>query len=87
MTSDLPVLALSGAFDPDTPPAGARGLLRGMPHARVIEFPDRSRGAGFSPCGARIAAAFFRDPAGPLPIDGVLGPPPAPDFRKGSGAD
>lgn len=79
VTSDTSVLALSGAFDPDTPPSWARSLIRHMPHARVIEFPDRSHAAGFTACGARIEPAFFHDPAAPLPTDCAL-QAPAPDF-------
>ncbi|MEI7037160.1 alpha/beta fold hydrolase [Fulvimonas yonginensis] len=72
VTSDVPVLALAGEFDPDTPPAWARQLVANMPHARVVVFPGQSHGAGFNRCGAALETAFLHDPGGPLPLDCVL---------------
>lgn len=72
VASDVPVLVLAGAFDPDTPPQWGRSLLERMPHARMILFPGESHGAGFNRCGAAIETAFFHDPSGPLPLECVL---------------
>ncbi len=64
--SDVPVLVLTGEFDPDTPPDWGRGLLANMPNAAVVLFPGNSHGAGFNRCGAQIETAFLRDPKAPV---------------------
>jgi pimeloyl-ACP methyl ester carboxylesterase len=69
VTSDVPVLILSGEYDPDTPPAWARNMMPGLGHARVVLFAGRSHGAGFNRCGGQVELAFLRDPAGALNAD------------------
>jgi pimeloyl-ACP methyl ester carboxylesterase len=69
--SAVPVLILSGEFDPDTPPSWARLLQANLTHARVVVMPGQSHGAGFNRCGAQIEAAFFHAPEAPLPMDCV----------------
>ncbi len=79
VVSDVPTLVMTGAFDPDTPPAWGNQLLRHMTKARVLVFPAQSHGAGFNRCGATVAKAFFHDPSAPLDATCVE-TLPAPDF-------
>lgn len=72
MHSAVPVLVLSGEFDPDTPPSWARLLQANLVHARVVVMPGQAHGAGFNRCGAHIALAFFHAPEAPVPVDCVL---------------
>jgi pimeloyl-ACP methyl ester carboxylesterase len=60
--SDVPVLILAGEFDPVTPPAWGRRLLRTMPNARFVQVPGQSHGAMFNRCGGQMTLAFLRDP-------------------------
>lgn len=69
VSSDVPVLVFAGEFDPDTPPAWGRRVLKTLPNARYVEMRGRSHGASFNACGAEITMAFLRDPAAPLPLD------------------
>lgn len=66
---DVPVLILSGEYDPDTPPYWGRALLHGLPFGRVVLFAGNSHGAGFNRCGAMIETAFLRDPKGVMNAD------------------
>ena len=63
--SDIPTLILAGEYDPNTPPAWARGLLANMPNAMVVELPGRGHGASFNACGGRLAFDFINDPTHP----------------------
>ncbi|WP_366930293.1 alpha/beta hydrolase [uncultured Sphingomonas sp.] len=67
--SDVPVLVLAGEFDPVTPPAWGRRLLRTMPNARFVQIPGQSHGAMFNRCGGQVTLAFLHDPAAPLSGD------------------
>ena len=63
--SDVPVLLLSGAYDPETPPAWAAAAARTLPNARVLTFPGMTHvptQTWDAPCAMRIAAAFVVDP-------------------------
>ncbi len=84
--SDVPVLVLSGEYDPDTPPAWARAMMPGLSHARVVLFAGRSHGAGFNRCGAQIETAFLRDPTGVLNADCAAALPGA-DFSHDAPAN
>ncbi len=64
--SDVPILVLSGEFDPDTPPQWARAMAANLPNARFVLMPGKSHGAGFNRCGGTIEMAFLRDPTAPL---------------------
>ncbi len=66
---NVPVLVLSGEYDPDTPPYWGRAILNGLPFGRVVLFAGNSHGAGFNRCGAQIETAFLRDPKGVLNAD------------------
>jgi pimeloyl-ACP methyl ester carboxylesterase len=71
--SAVPVLFVSGAYDPETPPAWAAAAARTLPNARVLTLPGMSHAptqTWGAPCAMRVAAAFVdaptRDPvAGP----------------------
>lgn len=67
--SDVPVLILAGEFDPVTPPAWGRRLLRTMTNARFVQVPGQSHGAMFNRCGGQMTIAFLRDPRAPLDGD------------------
>lgn len=65
--SDLPVLLLSGDFDPITPPAYAEKLLPGLSNASHVVFPAGAHGQAMTdPCANGIIAAFLDDPSAPL---------------------
>ena len=76
---DVPALILAGEFDPVTPPAWGRRLLRTLPHARFVEIPGQAHGAMFNRCGGRLTMAFIHDPAAPLDLECVA-TFPAVDF-------
>ena len=44
MVSDVPVLALSGAHDPTTPPENGEQVVRHLKRGRLIVVPNRSHG-------------------------------------------
>jgi pimeloyl-ACP methyl ester carboxylesterase len=67
--SAVPVLILAGEFDPVTPPAWGRRLLRTMPNSRFVQIPGQSHGAMFNRCGGQLTVAFLRDPRAPLTLD------------------
>ncbi|WP_346245921.1 alpha/beta hydrolase [Sphingomonas rustica] len=69
--TDVPVLILAGEFDPVTPPAWGRRLLRTMPNARFVLIPGQVHGAMFNRCGGQLTIAFLRDPNAPLNADCV----------------
>ncbi len=63
ISSDLPVLLLSGAFDPATPPYNAEEVLATLPNGFSFEFPYGGH-VQFSddPCADSIVASFIADP-------------------------
>lgn len=66
LKSDVPALILAGEFDPVTPPAWGRRLLRTMPNARFVQVPGQSHGAMFNRCGGQMTLAFLHDPSASL---------------------
>ena len=64
ISSDLPVLLLSGAFDPATPAYNAEEVLTTLPNGFSIEFPYGGHVQFLSgdPCAESIVAAFIADP-------------------------
>lgn len=70
--SDVPVLVLAGEFDPVTPPAWGRRLLRTMPNARFVLIPGQAHGAMFNRCGGQLTMAFLHDPGAPLNLECVV---------------
>jgi pimeloyl-ACP methyl ester carboxylesterase len=64
ITSDLPVLALAGEFDPVTPPMYAARVVETLPNAYSYMFPGVGHSVALaSPCAAGIIAQFLTDPA------------------------
>jgi pimeloyl-ACP methyl ester carboxylesterase len=61
----VPTLVLAGQFDPNARPTSSRRLAEEIgASARWIEFPRLGHNVrAFSPCAARIAAAFIDEPS------------------------
>jgi pimeloyl-ACP methyl ester carboxylesterase len=59
--SGVPILMISGADDPATPPSLAAALLPGLPNARQIVVPNGGHDNS-SPCLDRLRLAFLNDP-------------------------
>ena len=65
--SDLPVLLISGRFDPITPPEHAEIAARSLPNAVHVVRDGRSHGVWFADdCVAGIVEDFVADPDGPI---------------------
>jgi pimeloyl-ACP methyl ester carboxylesterase len=63
--SAVPVLLVSGAYDPETPPAWAAAAARTLPNARVLTLPGMTHvptQMWDAPCAMQLAAAFVDDP-------------------------
>jgi hypothetical protein len=61
--SDLPVLLMSGRFDPITPPSNASEAAKTLPNSYDLVFPNSGHGAmNSSDCSMRIAADFLNKP-------------------------
>jgi pimeloyl-ACP methyl ester carboxylesterase len=65
VTSAIPTLLISGAFDPITPPARAEAAAKQLAHGYSYVFPGQGHGVLIrgQPCARRIAARFLDDPA------------------------
>jgi pimeloyl-ACP methyl ester carboxylesterase len=59
VTSDVPVLILSGEADPITPPWHAEKLHQALPNSLHVIFPGMGHGNGPSECGSRLMANFI----------------------------
>ncbi len=67
VSSDLPVLAISGGYDPVTPPSYADSALEGLPNGQHVVFPAGGHSETGNPgCGADITRQFFDDPSATL---------------------
>lgn len=66
LRSDVPVLLLSGADDPVTPPANATAVQAGLARSKHVVVPDSGHGQVGLPCMDAVFQAFLRDadPAG-----------------------
>ena len=63
VTSDVPTLLLSGAFDPITPPILADETARHLTTAHAFVFPTIGHGVlGASACGTEVTLAFLEHP-------------------------
>jgi pimeloyl-ACP methyl ester carboxylesterase len=60
--TDVPVLLLSGRFDPIVDPGWAEAARRWLPNSRHLVFENGAHGALQLECGWRTAAAFFANP-------------------------
>lgn len=77
--SEIPVLLLSGDFDPITPPQYAAQLLPQLPNAQHVIFPLGAHGqAVTSPCSNGIIGGFLDEPL--APVDTACVPAEAPRF-------
>lgn len=77
-TIDVPVLMLSGDYDPATPPDWARGLVKRMPKGRFVLFSGIGHDVIDSDaCGGEVVADFLADPSKPIRTACLshLGPP------------
>jgi len=78
-----PVLLLSGALDPVTPPRRARDAARFMDHAQLLTAPNAGHGVSQLGCAPRLLRAFLDRPE--AKVDGAcLNEIPAPTFQLGS---
>jgi pimeloyl-ACP methyl ester carboxylesterase len=64
VTSDVPVLLLSGALDPATPASNAEEVLATLPNGFSLEFPygGHVQFLTGNPCAESIVASFLADP-------------------------
>ena len=61
--SNVPVLLLSGAYDPVTPPELAHAAAATLPNSYVFVFPSESHGVSFThPCARQVAREFASNP-------------------------
>jgi pimeloyl-ACP methyl ester carboxylesterase len=59
VTSNVPVLVMSGELDPVTPPAWGESVLSHFPRGRHIVVPATGHGTIGTGCGMRIVQAFI----------------------------
>jgi pimeloyl-ACP methyl ester carboxylesterase len=65
VVSDVPVLLISGALDPITPPSGAKHAAETLSNARLHLVPFGGHGAGVTdPCAVEVRDAFIAEPSG-----------------------
>jgi pimeloyl-ACP methyl ester carboxylesterase len=65
VASDIPILVLSGEFDPVTPPEYARAVAQSLNHSYLVDFPGFghwANGTGYL-CPSAVIQAFLADPA------------------------
>jgi pimeloyl-ACP methyl ester carboxylesterase len=78
-----PVLLLSGALDPVTPPRRAQDAARFMANAQLLTAPNVGHGVSQLGCAPRLLRAFLDRPE--AKVDGAcLNEIPAPTFQLGS---
>ncbi|HEY0044061.1 MAG TPA: alpha/beta hydrolase, partial [Allosphingosinicella sp.] len=58
--TNVPVLLLSGALDPVTPPASAQKVAQFLPRAWHIVVPASGHNVSAIPCAGRVLAAFYK---------------------------
>lgn len=86
VTSDRPVLMLSGGLDPITPPRYARRAATGLANVIDVVAPDQGHGILMTACGQRLAAEFLDiDDARTLDRSCVDRMRPAPIFTSRMG--
>jgi pimeloyl-ACP methyl ester carboxylesterase len=63
VTSDIPVLALAGTYDPITPPEWSRTAIENLSNSTFIEFPAAGHSVvSNNPCAQQLSAAFLDNP-------------------------
>ncbi|MCC6904953.1 MAG: alpha/beta fold hydrolase [Anaerolineae bacterium] len=81
VTGTVPVLILTGRFDPITPPEWGGLTAQTLPNSTIYEFPAAGHWIGrSSPCAVTIATSFVNYPDQP-PDAGCLAGLGAPTFR------
>nr|WP_229496600.1 alpha/beta fold hydrolase [Massilia polaris] len=80
---DAPVLMLSGALDPVTPPRRAEAAGKHMARAQHVVVTHAGHGISPLGCGPRLLRTFLDDPAQKLDAK-CLSEIPAPTFQVGS---
>lgn len=61
VAADIPVLLLSGALDPITPPAAAEAVRKHLPRAWHIIAPGGGHNVTAMPCAGRVIARFIEE--------------------------
>jgi pimeloyl-ACP methyl ester carboxylesterase len=59
VTSNVPVLILSGEIDPVTPSSWGEEVAKHLPHSRHVVAPATGHGVVGTPCGARLVIDFL----------------------------
>ena len=80
---EAPVLLLSGALDPVTPPRRAESAARHMTHARHLVVANAGHGVSQLGCAPRLLREFLDAPSATLDAK-CLAEIPAPTFQLGS---
>ncbi|MBN2804065.1 MAG: alpha/beta fold hydrolase [Deltaproteobacteria bacterium] len=62
VVSDLPVLVMSGYFDPITPPAWGEMIHKNLKNSQFFIFNNGSHGTSISICGTKMALNFLDSP-------------------------
>jgi pimeloyl-ACP methyl ester carboxylesterase len=62
IVSDIPVLVMSGSFDPITPPEWSERVAHNLPNSYYYEFPTFGHGVTLQGCPIRIMGAFLENP-------------------------
>lgn len=69
VVTDVPVLLLSGAYDPITTASYAQDAAARMPNSQQVVFADGAHGNILNqPCAEGIVVGFLADPAAPLDV-------------------
>jgi pimeloyl-ACP methyl ester carboxylesterase len=63
VTSEIPVLVMSGELDPVTPPSWGESVLPRFPHSKHIVVPGTGHGTISTGCGMRIVQSFLNSGA------------------------
>lgn len=63
LATQKPILLLSGAYDPATPPTWAATMAARLPNARHLVIPAAHTPSAHHPCLRRTIHAFFRTPS------------------------
>lgn len=63
--SDVPALVITGSFDARTGPMWGEYIAKDLSHSTVVVVPGWGHGVFLNPCGAKVIASFFGNPAKP----------------------
>jgi pimeloyl-ACP methyl ester carboxylesterase len=80
VTSDLPVLIMTGEYDPITPPAWGQQVAESLSNSLIFQFPGMGHGVtAVQGCPQEMTIAFWNDPS-QAPDDGCIVSLDAPTF-------